>query len=133
MKNVFLTSILSFVAIVCYSQNYTTYPVYQPRPYTDIYGNHYSNFNNLNKDTDNDGLLNWNDNNDKSKDVYKSYDIPIYNNTAPTYNYSAPAYNSTPSNYDTYSTKTIYTGPQGGQYYINSNGNKTYIKRDNPW
>lgn len=25
--------------------------------------------------------------------------------------------------------KTIYTGPRGGQYYINSKGNKTYIKR----
>ncbi len=26
---------------------------------------------------------------------------------------------------------TIYTGPRGGQYYINKNGNKTYIKRKN--
>lgn len=24
---------------------------------------------------------------------------------------------------------TIYTGPRGGQYYINKNGNKTYIKK----
>ncbi len=27
-----------------------------------------------------------------------------------------------------YNNHTIYTGPIGGQYYINSNGNKTYIK-----
>jgi colicin import membrane protein len=27
------------------------------------------------------------------------------------------------------SGRTIYTGPRGGKYYINSNGNKTYIKR----
>jgi colicin import membrane protein len=27
------------------------------------------------------------------------------------------------------SSRTILTGPRGGQYYINSNGNKTYIKR----
>lgn len=27
------------------------------------------------------------------------------------------------------SGRTIYTGPRGGQYYINKNGNKTYIKR----
>ena len=26
---------------------------------------------------------------------------------------------------------TIYTGPRGGQYYINKNGNKTYIKKRN--
>lgn len=25
--------------------------------------------------------------------------------------------------------KTIQTGPRGGQYYINKNGNKTYIKK----
>ena len=24
--------------------------------------------------------------------------------------------------------RVIYTGPKGGRYYINSNGNKTYIK-----
>lgn len=27
------------------------------------------------------------------------------------------------------SDRTIYTGPRGGQYYINKNGNKTYIKK----
>ena len=26
--------------------------------------------------------------------------------------------------------RTIYEGPRGGHYYINANGNKTYIKRD---
>ncbi len=25
--------------------------------------------------------------------------------------------------------RTIYTGPRGGQYYINSNGNKTYVPK----
>lgn len=29
----------------------------------------------------------------------------------------------------TSSGRTIYTGPRGGKYYINSNGNKTYIKK----
>jgi colicin import membrane protein len=24
----------------------------------------------------------------------------------------------------------VYTGPRGGRYYINSNGNKTYISDD---
>lgn len=27
------------------------------------------------------------------------------------------------------SGKTIHTGPRGGQYYINSNGNKTYVPK----
>ena len=26
--------------------------------------------------------------------------------------------------------RTIYEGPKGGQYYINSNGNKSYLKAD---
>lgn len=29
--------------------------------------------------------------------------------------------------------KTIQTGPKGGQYYINSNGNKTYVPKRNGW
>lgn len=37
---------------------------------------------------------------------------------------SAPSYKNTPSN-----GATIYTGPRRGRYYINSNGNKTYVKR----
>lgn len=39
----------------------------------------------------------------------------------PTTTYSIPS---------TTSSKTIYTGPRGGQYYINSNGNKTYVPRN---
>ena len=31
-------------------------------------------------------------------------------------------------NVSTGSGQTIQTGPRGGKYYINSNGNKTYIK-----
>lgn len=29
---------------------------------------------------------------------------------------------------DTYHGNEIHTGPRGGRYYINRNGNKTYIK-----
>ena len=47
------------------------------------------------------------------------------------YNYSsgtkAPDYSSGALNYG--SGKTIYEGPKGGQYYINSNGNKTYVPK----
>lgn len=42
--------------------------------------------------------------------------------------YSTPNYNSTPT-YNSGSGKTVYTGSKGGQYYYNSNGNKTYVKR----
>ncbi|PTS94367.1 hypothetical protein DBR27_17845, partial [Flavobacterium sp. HMWF030] len=27
-----------------------------------------------------------------------------------------------------YNGKKVYTGPKGGKYYINKNGNKTYIQ-----
>lgn len=29
--------------------------------------------------------------------------------------------------------RTIYTGERGGQYYYNSNGNKTYVPKRNPY
>jgi hypothetical protein len=34
-----------------------------------------------------------------------------------------------PAAYNYGGGRTIYTGPRGGQYYINSNGNKTYIPK----
>lgn len=50
--------------------------------------------------------------------------------SSPTYQ-SAPKVSQQPS-YPSSSTsiggRTIYTGKRGGKYYINSNGNKTYIK-----
>lgn len=57
--------------------------------------------------------------------INSTYSTPSYNSSS-TYrkssNYSTPSYNYS-------SGKTIYSGPKGGQYYINSNGNKTYIKK----
>jgi hypothetical protein len=41
--------------------------------------------------------------------------------------YKAPDYSPAANNYG--SGKTIYTGPNGGQYYINSNGNKAYVPK----
>lgn len=37
-------------------------------------------------------------------------------------------YNTSSYSTSTYSTTPVYTGSRGGQYYINSNGNKTYIR-----
>lgn len=39
--------------------------------------------------------------------------------------YSTPTYSSPSSS----TSRDIQTGPRGGQYYINSNGNKTYVKK----
>ncbi|WP_428224850.1 hypothetical protein [Flavobacterium sp.] len=74
-----------------------------------------------------------------SKQVTSSYTIPAYtapSYTTPTYNsYNSnssdnflASYSSAETNTQTYASQTIYTGPRGGTYYINSNGNKTYIK-----
>lgn len=58
------------------------------------------------------------------KTTYSNYSEPTYRSTytptytAPTTTYSTPSYSS---------TQTIYTGPRGGTYYINSNGNKSYV------
>ncbi len=61
-----------------------------------------------------------------SNSTYKS---PSYNtstyNIPKTKSYSAPSYSA-----PTYSSpKVIQTGSRGGQYYVNSKGNKTYIKK----
>jgi hypothetical protein len=50
-----------------------------------------------------------------------------------TSNYNPPADTShapTSGSGNTGGYQTIHTGPRGGQYYINSNGNKTYKKRN---
>lgn len=35
---------------------------------------------------------------------------------------------NTSSSTETYNGHEVFTGPRGGKYYINKNGNKTYIK-----
>lgn len=35
---------------------------------------------------------------------------------------------NTCSSTETYNGHEVFTGPRGGKYYINKNGNKTYIK-----
>lgn len=61
--------------------------------------------------------------NERSKNsTYSTY--PQYNSNS-TYEPSSGYSNPSSTN-----DKTIYTGSKGGQYYINSNGNKTYINSD---
>jgi hypothetical protein len=42
---------------------------------------------------------------------------------------STPKSSTNGSSSSSYGSRVIQTGPRGGQYYINSHGNKTYIKR----
>lgn len=55
----------------------------------------------------------------KSSSTSNSYPKYKSNSTYKSQNYSAPS--------STY--KSIQTGSRGGKYYINSNGNKTYVKK----
>lgn len=92
----------------------------QTYPYKDIFGNSYKSSPNLWNDCDGDGYINLYDRHDKNPNVgYMS--TPVI--TEPSYynNYKS-------SSYDLNSGRTIYEGPRGGNYYINSNGNKTYIR-----
>ena len=43
---------------------------------------------------------------------------------------TTPASPATPPSCGMYNGKPVYTGPRGGCYYINSNGNKTYVERN---
>lgn len=51
--------------------------------------------------------------------------MPRYNST-PTYTSPKPVYTPTSA---TAPSRVVQTGPRGGTYYINSNGNKTYVKQ----
>jgi hypothetical protein len=121
----------SFAQSTVYVSGYTksngTYvqPHYRTSP-NSTRNDNYSTVGNVNPYTSQEGT--------KPRDYETStYTAPTYTNTStsksPTY--TTPTYTNT-ATYDTpsYSTTTpVYTGTRGGQYYINSNGNKTYISR----
>ena len=127
----FTTSIMfaqSSVYVSGYIKSNGTYvqPHYRSAPNNTVYDN-YSKKGNINPYTGTVG----------TKSIYSNYFVPSY--SAPSYSvptYSAPRYSmpsySAPSysypNVTSYNVKSIYTGPRGGQYYINSNGNKTYVR-----
>ncbi len=58
----------------------------------------------------------------KPSSTFKSVDYSKSSYIAPTY--SKPSYSASSS-----SNRVIQTGSRGGSYYINSSGNKTYVKR----
>jgi hypothetical protein len=57
-----------------------------------------------------------------------SYSAPTYSNTYAASSYSLPSTTYSSKSYG--SNNTTYTGSRGGEYYINSNGNKTYVRRN---
>lgn len=63
--------------------------------------------------------------NERKANSNSTYINPTYNSNS---SYLTPSYKSTTTN-NANTSIIIYTGSKGGQYYYNSNGNKTYIKR----
>lgn len=54
---------------------------------------------------------------------------PKYYKSQGTKAYISSDYSPSPSSGSSPSNHTIHTGPRGGKYYINKNGNKTYVKK----
>lgn len=140
MKKVFFFIAFLFVAITSFAQSsvyvsgYTksngsyVEPYYRTSPNATRNDN-YSTVGNINPYTGASGT--------KPADSYysspKTYSTPSYSSSSyysPSYttpSYSSPSY-TTPMSYNSNYSNPVYTGPRGGQYYINTNGNKTYIK-----
>jgi hypothetical protein len=150
MKKITLFLIFSLFALNSYSQvsvkgyyksNGTYVQPHQRTAPNNTVNDNYSTVGNTNPYTGKEGTKPREDYNNSS---YSSYNNNSYNSNSSNYTKSTPSYNtssntnynsssskptynySSPSSYE--ANKTIYTGPRGGQYYINSNGNKTYIK-----
>jgi len=115
MKKIVTTIVMVIFAIITFAQTTTTVKPYYKKDGTYVSGytkttpdctkaNNYSTKPNTNPNTGKSGTV-----------------TPVYMINP---SYSKP---TTPS-YPTYNNKTVYTGSKGGKYYINSNGNKTYIK-----
>jgi len=129
MKNLLFTIAFLFTATLSFAQS-TVYvsghtksngtyvqPHYRTTPNKTVRDN-YSTKGNINPYTGNLGA--------KSNYSTPSYATPNY--STPTY--KAPTYTAPNYSYPTssYNFKPVYAGTRGGNYYINSNGNKTYIK-----
>lgn len=112
-----LTAITSLATAQGYLYNFPDNNQYQ---FKDYWRNSYKNYENLWQDRDNDGYQNYWDRHDQNPNINISPE--------PTYDYPSYYENYKNSYYDLNRDRTIYEGPRGGQYYINRNGNKTYIK-----
>jgi hypothetical protein len=128
MKKAFLFIVFLFAAAnsfaqsTVYVQGYTrsngTYVQghYRTAPDATI-TNNWSTVGNVNPYTGKPGTVSYS----SSTSSYSTYSSPSYST------YSSPSYSTSTYSAPSYSTP-VYTGSRGGTYYINSNGNKTYIK-----
>ncbi len=82
------TFIVSIIAVLVFgSVCFAGQNNYGSRPYKDAWGNSYKYPNNLYKDTDRDGIINYNDYNDRNRNIQTPYQKD-YN-----YNYDKRNYN----------------------------------------
>ncbi len=136
MKKLFFLLVFFFATVISFAQsqvwvNGTTRSngTYVPEHYRTApdytINNNWTTLGNVNPHTGKVGTL------PRSTSYPNTYYVPVstYTNT-----YTPPVYNSTPTNYNSApsysSTNTLYTGPRGGTYYINSSGNKSYVSRN---
>jgi hypothetical protein len=122
MKKLFFLIAVMFISLNAFAQStiyvngYTksngTYvePHYRTSPNKTVIDN-YSTKGNYNPYTGNIG----------TKAIIEYRSTPTYSNS-----YYTPVYMPSSSSYSSYTP--VYTGPRGGTYYYNSNGNKTYIR-----
>jgi hypothetical protein len=111
MKKLIITAILGLFTVFCFGQ-YTNSSTLRVKSYTKRNGTQVQGYT---KTTPN--KTNW--------DNYSTK--PNTNIYTGKQGYKAPDYSPASNNYG--SGKTIYTGSKGGQYYYNSNGNKTYVPK----
>jgi len=122
MKNLFFLIVFFFTTALTFAQSEVWVNGYTRSNGTYVQGyyrtapdytinNNWSTVGNVNPHTGRAGTVS---RSSTYSDVY--YTPPTYSNN----NYSIPTYTS---------SNIVYTGPRGGQYYYNSNGNKTYISR----
>lgn len=133
MKHIFLTililKIITFTvnaqSILDFNKNNENNPFSNSSSfsyiYKDYFNHSYKSYENLLKDTDKDGYINFYDRHDKNPDT-GFFSNPYQSGSSYYGNYKS-------SYYDYSSGKTIYEGSRGGKYYINENGNKTYLKK----
>ena len=121
------TTALSFaqVSVKGYTRSNGTYVQPHQRTAPNVTRNdNYSTIGNTNPYTGTSGTVsrdNYTTNSTRSENYSSPSSYTSSSYSAPTTTYSSPSYSS---------SNTIYTGSRGGQYYINSHGNKSYLPRN---
>lgn len=111
MKKLILTSILGLFTVFCFGQ-YTNSSIVKVNSYTKRNGTQVQGYTKTSPNK-----TNW--------DNYSTK--PNNNVYTGSKGYKARDYSPASNNYG--AGKTINTGARGGQYYYNSNGNKTYVPK----